>query len=693
MMNIPKIDILDDFMIASYVIDRIYQNIDANSEHSFDELTANFLTFLLTSLINELKKGNTIIAISDNFVGVIDDILLTIYQLTDIHLIDINLIMDKNLDKASFLTYIDNEISACLKLSKISKIYAQKLTYFLKILYQILQYFDNQQIIYDYLQKFEKIFSKNNSPTPFIFKVIDDKIIVWLYRSYYAEYRLACRIFQLKNQSVINKKPSDINELIQKLNDLTSFKTNDAQNKAIKTALNSNFTIITGGPGTGKTFTVAKIVTLLVQYFGVASDKIALVAPTGKASQRMQESLQNSLHQDNILIQLPEAMTIHRLLRTKSANQKLAFDIIVVDEASMLGAELASALLSSIDDNTKLILLGDIHQLSAVEAGAVLADLCQIDKLADNLVTLTQSKRFNADSDVAKLAMLANKQLVNQQLANKQSNIITTQDIHAVIQHANNLSLTSLTNHLSDNRSNAISDSLSNHFANTDIYQKLSYPFLAFFEKLKYDWFHRKPSYFYQIKPLMDILNDYRILTATHYGKFGKNMINDRIKKSYFQFCIDNKLFIKKNSEWYHGRVVMITQNNYTLDLFNGDIGICLACKDGLFVFFDGKQTPFMVSVFDEKMVDTAYAMTIHKSQGSEFNRVAICLAGDDRLLGRELIYTAITRAKDFVDIYADSDTLAYAINKPVRRNTGLPIIFNHLDEKDTDIKYQNKRY
>ncbi|MDN3503683.1 AAA family ATPase, partial [Psychrobacter sp. 5A.1] len=247
-------------------------------------------------------------------------------------------------------------------------------------------------------------------------------ITFWLHRAWQAEFNLAQHITHILNQQIV---PLDIT-MPENLN--------DQQIAAINVANNNAFSIITGGPGTGKTYTVAQLVIALQQAtesrgdqsehirFSTDSASLALAAPTGKAAQRMQESLQAALDDANVELQLQEAKTIHRLLgigRTGrpryDANNPLGEDIIIVDEASMLGVELANYLVSAVKPGARLILLGDANQLAAVDAGAVLADLCRIPLLQPIHAELTESRRFSADSGIGKLASQINKAEVDTQ--------------------------------------------------------------------------------------------------------------------------------------------------------------------------------------------------------------------------------------------------------------------------------------
>ncbi|HNJ85248.1 MAG TPA: AAA family ATPase, partial [Agitococcus sp.] len=225
--------------------------------------------------------------------------------------------------------------------------------------------------------------------------VLEDKRL-YLYRYWWDEYRLAQAIKQLNRHIPSTLADVDLQQL--------SVGTHPQQAQAIKVALQSGFTLITGGPGTGKTFTLVRILIALLQQNSQLT--VALAAPTGKAAARMQEALRQSLAQlpvaQQLLKALPQtAFTLHRLLGMGhgtqpkfNAQQPLPYDLIIVDEASMIDLRMASQLLTAISPNARLILLGDANQLAAVEAGAVLAELNKAQTLSQSRVHLTQSQRF-----------------------------------------------------------------------------------------------------------------------------------------------------------------------------------------------------------------------------------------------------------------------------------------------------------
>ncbi|MBF0657808.1 exodeoxyribonuclease V subunit alpha [Psychrobacter sp. NG25] len=495
----------------------------------------------------------------------------------------------------------------------------------------------------------------------------------WLHRAWQAEFNLAKNINNILNQQVSPLQiamPENLHE---------------HQVKAINVANNNAFSIITGGPGTGKTYTVAQLVIALQQAtenggdgvehirFSTDSASLALAAPTGKAAQRMQESLQAALDAANVKLQLQEAKTIHRLLgigRTGrpryNADNPLGEDIIIVDEASMLGVELANYLVSAVKPGARLILLGDANQLAAVDAGAVLADLCRIPRLQAIHAELTESRRFSAESGIGKLASQINKVEVDTQAIWK----LLRQDEALSFQYVNTLQTEPISNDKKEN-------SLSNKSLLSNI-SKDYHPYVSKIQNLLGSPIEKSmpESVKNTIALLMAIFNQFRVLSAGHNGEWGDHYINNYLTQWHLS---ELKLPLGQNT-WFHGRPVMILQNNYELGLFNGDIGFCLQTSDDrsrLEVFFENKTQGIAVNLLNEEVIATAYAMTIHKSQGSEFDHVAVTFDNSHaRLLSKELIYTAVTRAKKQVTIYSTKQAFERAVKTPTERHTGLALQF-----------------
>lgn len=519
------------------------------------------------------------------------------------------------------------------------------------------------------------------------------EVTFWLHRTWQAEFNLAKTIQNILNQPI---KPLDIN---------IPDNLNAQQVQAVKVANENAFSIITGGPGTGKTYTVAQLVIALQQAqadsdaqqalgesatirFSTDSAGLALSAPTGKAAQRMQESLQAALDSAQVEVQLQEAKTIHRLLGIGRdgrpryhAGNPLGEDIIIVDEASMLGVELANYLVSAIKPGARLILLGDANQLAAVDAGAVLADLCRIDVLQPIHAQLTESRRFHADSGIGKLAAEINKSPADMQQVWQLLNYDEALQFQSVnIQGINADASDIYAEDLDTSVSNA---QLKNSLSSKKILSKITQNYTQYLNKI--NLLIKNPiaksvpeTVSLTISDLMNEFNRFRILTAGHNGEWGDHNINDYLTRWHMTQL---KLPLGK-SPWFHGRPVMVLQNNYELGLFNGDIGICLQTQQKgegsrLEVFFENKTQGIAVNLLNDELIATAYAMTIHKSQGSEFDHIAITFDNSNsRLLSKELIYTAVTRAKQKVSIYSTKRALQKAVQTPTQRYTGLALQF-----------------
>jgi len=456
---------------------------------------------------------------------------------------------------------------------------------------------------------------------------------LYLQRYWNYEVQLAKSI-----QVLVKQKPQNV-----KLNNLLEvyFPTKepsipDWQRLAAEFSVSHAFTMITGGPGTGKTTTVVKILALLQELSVQPALNIALVAPTGKAAMRLQESIGKSKQalpcSDEIKSVIPEeVVTIHRLLGASkfssyfkhNKNNCLAFDVVVVDEASMIDLALMSKLLSALKLGTRLILLGDRDQLASVESGTVLADLSAA--LPKHTQELKKSYRFTG---VIKELSLA----INQQRAEEAWSLLEKSDISVGL--------------------------LRDEVIGYIVKQQLTY--LDLIEKKA---------------PFVDIyqaFNAFQVLCATRKGTFSIEDMNTRVLKK-----LRDKQKIKGRGEWYIGRPVLITQNDSTLGLYNGDIGICLSDSENdgrLFVGFllaDGTLRKYLPARLP--YCETVFAMTIHKSQGSEFEEVLLVLPEKvSPILTKELLYTGITRAKKSVQLLANKKIFLATVKNSVIRESGL---------------------
>ncbi|MCS6236448.1 exodeoxyribonuclease V subunit alpha [Shewanella baltica] len=519
----------------------------------------------------------------------------------------------------------------------------------------------------------------------------------------------------------------------------------DWQKVATATALGKKLAVITGGPGTGKTTTVTKLLLLLQME---SQQEIRLVAPTGKAAARLSESIKASkarlakelsAHADVIdearnrnnqdfltaLGRIPEeASTLHRLLgvipnsphfRHHQGNP-LRLDLLIVDEASMVDLPMMYKLLSALPEHASLILLGDQDQLASVEAGAVLADICaglkmsvvpnnfaqnnlasnspalwqmryskeqaerlsaltgfeltpyisDAPKLGDSLCMLMHSHRFKGDAGIGLLASAVNRadlqgilQVWQQGLAELnwlEHSMVVSQTQAKVSEPGNNVGLNLLLEQACQQYgvylSALNSDASNNDASNSDL--------------------GTRPS----TADIIESFNQYRILCAMRSGDYGVEGINQ-----YVTQALANAKLIKPLQEFYLGRPIIIQSNDYNLGLFNGDIGLILQDEDkperlmAHFIKADGSLLKVLPARLPSH--ETCYAMTVHKSQGSEFSRVALVLPPSPslaqwQLLTKELVYTAITRAKVHFTCLGTQHVFERASSQATQRASGL---------------------
>ncbi len=444
----------------------------------------------------------------------------------------------------------------------------------------------------------------------------------------------------------------------------------DWQKIACVLALRARFTIITGGPGTGKTTTLTKLLSLIIQ-LNEASPlhrklNIFLAAPTGKAAARVSESIAKALDKlqvpESIKQQIPKkACTLHRLLGSRPdsrqfqhhrANPLLA-DIVIVDEASMIDLEMMAGLLAALPAHAQLILLGDKDQLASVEAGSVMGDLCQgaeqaaydhptrswINRYTDTTlpipaqngspinqqtVMLQYSHRFGAFSGIGQLAKAVNN-----------SDTHLAQDIFIGKQYSDLDRIILSATHDVQLKQLIVADD-ANARPGYGHYLKLMQQRPTGSLEGHQNW----------AMSVLKAFDDFQLLCALRQGDWGVEGLNQRIEQWLFPG--------QKSGHWYAGRPVMITRNDYNLGLMNGDIGITLLdVNHKLRVVFPNNdpqdaQPLRWLSPLRLPEVETAFAMTVHKSQGSEFRHVALILPEiRSPVITKELIYTGITRAKD----------------------------------------------
>ncbi len=444
------------------------------------------------------------------------------------------------------------------------------------------------------------------------------------------ESRLAQQLFQLSRQRFSFDNLHAISERYFAVSEGET----DWQLQAALNSATSALSIINGGPGTGKTTTVVKILAIL-QELHDCHLHIALAAPTGKAAMRLQESInvckQHLRCTTTVLQAIPEKVsTLHHLLGAQpptpffhhDQNNPLPFDLVVVDEASMIDLALMSKLVDALKPQCRLVLLGDKDQLASVESGIVLQDL--IHALPACTHTLRKTHRFKGA--IKHLASAVNEQYTDLAWRTLNDNHVEVSVLH----------------------SSALS------------YIQQNYK--AYWQQLA-----RNADFL----TLFATFNQFRVLCANRHGARSTQDIN---------FQIEQQLHAKPHSsapEWYTGKPVLITENCHSLHLYNGDIGICLPDDERdnqLSVFFLTPQgTVKRILPGQMPACEPAYAMTIHKSQGSEFNHVLMILPEQiNPVLSKELIYTGITRAKQRLILDCSESIFKQALQKRIKRYSGL---------------------
>lgn len=465
------------------------------------------------------------------------------------------------------------------------------------------------------------------------------------YREY--EYRLAQRLRQLAS-ALPEQEAGAVAGLFAQL--FPNAQHGDLQACAAELALRKTLLLLTGGPGTGKTTTIAKLLVLRIAqavHAKAAPLRIALAAPTGRAADRMAESLQRAALQmaeqgvdSSVLAQLPErASTLHRLLGVipdtpqfrHHASNPLPFDIIVVDEASMVDLPLMSKLTEAVAEGCQLILLGDADQLPSVEAGDVLAAILAAESndtcpLHGHRVQLQHSWRQGESLQLAPLAE-----------AMRQGDSTT-----------------------------ALALLRGDELAGVYFHEEANDPLRAHPQLLEH-W--RALATFDDPRAALREVNRMRLLTALREGPQGSRQLNANIEARLSGQRLGSA------PAWFPGRLLLVVENSYRHGLFNGDVGICLpdaTCAPC--VWFSGGEDG--VRRFHPAALpahESAFAMTVHKAQGSEFDEVYLQLPQQDaRVLSRELLYTGITRARRGLHLAANADVLTTALMRHASRVSGV---------------------
>lgn len=537
------------------------------------------------------------------------------------------------------------------------------------------------------LSQADDLVATGEGNTPLVLDVVHHRLYL---RRYWQYQQTVTQVIDRLVQPIRDSLPEQVKAEIAGLFPAQNSAQTDWQKIACVVALRAKFSIITGGPGTGKTTTLTKLLAVLIKMASADASlgkplNIILAAPTGKAAARVSESINGAVEKlkvdETIKQQMPrKASTLHRLLGSRpnsrqykyNQHNRLVADVVIVDEASMIDLEMMAALLAALPDTASLILLGDKDQLASVEPGSVLGDLCHgAGGLAYDPSTLAWIEDYASERLPANPA--SQSQVYNQQTTvlqhsyrfNDQSGIgnlakaVNAGDypkvaaiLNAPAEHYPDLNPSHI-----DGKTGWLAlqqlvlPEQTGRLAGYGLYRQVIKDKSGYSSVDDWAW------------AVLNAFDTFRVLSPLRGGVYGVEGLNQRIEQWLGQSST--------SQAWYQGRPVMVTSNDYGLGLMNGDIGIALQDQNNKLrvAFPAADQQIHWVSPLRLPNVETAYAMTVHKSQGSEFSHVVLVLPEQiSQVLTRELIYTGITRAKlDFTLLESGIGVLEQAVGASCR--------------------------
>nr|WP_267916248.1 exodeoxyribonuclease V subunit alpha [Borreliella garinii] len=476
-------------------------------------------------------------------------------------------------------------------------------------------------------------FNKLKITTPLI---LENNIYIYTQKNYREEEELIKQIIKrLEN----HKSELNDNQIQNIISNLNTSNLNKEQITSVRKALKSNFFLLSGGPGTGKTTTINYILKAINQTLNNKKKRlVAITAPTGKASLRLQTSIDYSFKNLEI-----ECNTIQKLLGIKFINKKnlydeenqLNFDVIIIDEASMVDAYTFLKLLKATPITTKLIIVGDKNQLPSVNEGNVYSSLLGIKKINnDNVEDLKENFRSNKEINLLSKAIYKEDSTLICKYINNNENI-KLKEIEKInlkkdlIEYINNL------------------------------YRKIPTFNLKLLKESK-------------IETILETLLENIILSSKNFGKFGTKTLNEIIKN-----------YLKKTYGNLIGQIIMITKTDYKNKLFNGERGIIFNENSKFYALFQRKNEKYKKINLDLLTnYEFSFATTIHKSQGSEYKHIKVILENNP-FLTKELMYTAITRAKDSLEIISNKETILKLSKKASKRDSKILEHLNSFKEID----------
>ena len=527
--------------------------------------------------------------------------------------------------------------------------------------------------------------SLNSDSSPLVLNKSSDGERLYLRRYWYCEHYNSQNL-EMRMDNTLEVNNDQLNMTLDALFGDTS-KQLDWQRMACANAARSAFSVITGGPGTGKTYTVVRLLVVLQQQFQQAHGRplrIKLAAPTGKAAARLSESINEALSE--LQTKLPEtlqpllatiqieASTVHKLLGVIANSRRyrhheknpVRADLIVIDEASMLDIEMMTALLQATPTQAQLVLLGDKDQLASVEAGAVLGNLCEgaekggywsstINSLASTHAQRDALIQYQDEAGPKRLqhvVMLRQTRRFEQAIA-EVANAINEQDIRTI----ERLSAAPM----SENESSIVTWLMLEHDHQNSFDALIKQGFSHYLRALE-QW-REAPAEQRDTAAVLDAYATFQLLTGLRNGPWGAHALN--------RYVAD--VLGVEADRWYEGRPVMVTKNDYGLRLNNGDIGVTFRMPETgrlRVAFFDSHGKVKWVLPSRLNHVETVYVMTVHKSQGSEFaHTVLVTPQHDSPVLTKELLYTGVTRAKKKLTLVVSKKSVFLnAVSKRINR-------------------------
>jgi len=428
----------------------------------------------------------------------------------------------------------------------------------------------------------------------------------------------------------------------------------EQQQQAVATAVSRQFTVIAGGPGTGKTTTIAKVVAALQSQLAAAvtaHPMIALTAPTGRAAARLQEAVQGAAGTLDVEPEVKRAMagthaaTLHRLLGWQPGNRSrfahhrgnpLPHDVVIVDESSMISLALMDQLLDAVRPDARVVLVGDPKQLASVDAGSVFGDIVGRSPMTDEqagVVVLSRVHRFGGEISELAEAILSGDVAATAAILRKRSDAITWYEVGGEVD-------------LASAQFSALAD-------------------LEPYWRDLIDTATRGDA-----RAASEAVGNARVLCAHREGIAG---VSDWNSRAFWSLAALRPIGRDPNA-WFVGRPLLVAENDYQLGVFNGDSAVIIKDEaEGEVAVFDRKPEPFRVNPSRLGNVATAFASTVHKSQGSQFAAIVVVLPNpQSHVLSRELLYTAVTRATDKVIVVGSQESLVAAIGRRSRRASGL---------------------